>query len=550
MSESLFEQLPTKALSQIVEALENTSPSSVFNLLFIKASKAAAERVIYKSITLRGPHPTNRSPWSRTKCLIDRIVDSDDVVSSYIYELEIDNWSGPYFPEFDEAVLEKILRSLKALHSFSWKTERFIPKSVKAIFHARFPSARLCYTNTSRGRDANAGREYNMVMDLEILTSPQLHSLSYTFLKEDSGSSRSELPIMARIMTASKNLRILRFVCEPDRRFHFEDYYGFYERFGSDGHGSKNLPFSAFTLDDQLEPLEELAFSSDPLRAESFYDFSDSHCNAWRYCMDWSKLRTLDLGGQGPSPFFEIFRGYVPNLKSLSFTLTRGGLPNIGVENVRIIGNFLDSINGLEQLCVTNATNGFFPILWSHVKRHGPTLRTLKTSNVLNATWKWTEPALLELLQSCPELTELTVDVELGRGIQPNGEKESVWPKRSFSTLSQFTLLRTLHIAIVLDNPETSPGGLAAASTLATDSFVDFFRHNPLSRLRSLQLTATKAEYAPIQEIYYSIVVINVKRQERDDAPSPINGGFEVEAKRRDGRSGLWEKLMLEMRGG
>lgn len=264
-----------------------------------------------------------------------------------------------------------------------------------------------------------------MVMDLEILTSPQLHSLSYTFLKENRSSSRSELSIMARIMTASKNLRILRFVCEPDSRFNFEDYYGFYERFGSDGHGPKNLPFNAFTLDDKLEPLEELAFCSAPLRTECFYDFADSHCNAWRFCMDWSKLRTLDLGGQGPSPFFEIFRGYVPNLKSLSFTLTRGG--PTGVENVRTIGDFLDSIKGLEQLCVTNTTDGFFPIVFSYVKKHGPTLTTLKTSNVMNATWKWTEPAFVELLQSCPKLIKLTVDVEPGRRIRPDGENKLVW---------------------------------------------------------------------------------------------------------------------------
>lgn len=112
-------------------------------------------------------------------------------------------------------------------------------------------------------------------------------------------------------------------------------------------------------------------------------------------------------------------------------------------------------------------------------------------------------------------------------------------PKRSFSTLSQFTQLRTLHIAL------DGRWGLFSASTLATDIFVDFFRHSPLSRMRSLQLTTTKAEYAPIQELYYHVEVINVKRKERDDAPSPVNGGFEVEAKRLNGRTGVWENLMV-----
>lgn len=310
---------------------------------------------------------------------------------------------------------------------YSWNSHRLIPKGVIASFHARFPEARLCYVNRTRGRDTSSGREYNMVMDLDILTSPQLYSLEYTFFKEATGPSRSELPIMARIMRNSKKLRVLRFVCEEDRRFHFEDYYGFYERFGSDGHGFKNLPFSAFTLDDQLEPLQELAFLSDPLRADTFYDFTDSHCNAWRFCMDWSKLVTLDLGGQGPSPFFEIFRGHVPNLKSLSFTLTRGGPQSIGVDNVRIIGDFLDSIKGLEELYITNASNGFFPILWSYVKKHGPTLRVLKTTNLLNASWKWTKVVLVELSQTCPQLRSLTIDLEPEYRIQANGEKEFVW---------------------------------------------------------------------------------------------------------------------------
>lgn len=265
------------------------------------------------------------------------------------------------------------------------------------------------------------------MMDLDILTSPQLYSLEYTFFKEENYPSRSELPIMARIMPKSKRLRILRFVCEPDTRFHFEDYYGFYERFGCDGLGFKNLPFSAFTLDDQLEPLQELVFSSDPMRAETFYDFTDSHCNAWRFCMDWSKLVTLDLGGQGPSPFFEIFRGHVPNLKSLSFTLRRGAPQSIGVDSVRIIGDFLDSIKSLEELCVTNGSDGFFPILWSHVKNHGPTLRVLKTTNILHPTRKWSKTSLVDLSQVCPQLRILRIDLDQEYNIQSNGEKELVW---------------------------------------------------------------------------------------------------------------------------
>lgn len=93
-------------------------PSSVFNLLFTQRSKAVAEILVYEAVTLRGPHPANSLPWSRTKRLIDRTVDVDDVVPTYIQELEIKDWSGPYFPEFNEAVPGKILKESEDFHRF------------------------------------------------------------------------------------------------------------------------------------------------------------------------------------------------------------------------------------------------------------------------------------------------------------------------------------------------------------------------------------------------------------------------------------------------
>jgi hypothetical protein len=62
--------------------------------------------------------------------------------------------------------------------------------------------------------------------------------------------------------------------------------------------------------------------------------------------------------------------------------LSLGGALATSVDNVRVIGDFLDSIQGLEELCIKNATGGFFPILWTYVRRHGSTLLNLETSNL------------------------------------------------------------------------------------------------------------------------------------------------------------------------
>lgn len=166
------------------------------------------------------------------------------------------------------------------------------------MYSDSFTLARLCYTNRSRGRDDSSEQEYDMMIDLDILTSPQSHSLEYTLFKEATSQYCSKLPVMARIMVKSKELRVFRLVCEPESRFHFEDYFGHYERFHTDRVGFNNLSRSVCTLEDQMESLKKLVCLSDPQRAETFYDFDNSHCNAWRYCMHWSKLFTFDLGGQ------------------------------------------------------------------------------------------------------------------------------------------------------------------------------------------------------------------------------------------------------------
>ncbi len=70
------------------------------------------------------------------------------------------------------------------------------------------------------------------------------------------------------------------------------------------------------------------------------------------------------------------------------------------------------------------------------------------------------------------------------------------------------------------------------------EMFVDFFRHDPRSYLRTLELTTRRVELVPIQDVCYHILVVTVKRLEKDGAPSPLDGGFEGSIESTDGKTG------------
>ena len=80
--------------------------------------------------------------------------------------------------------------------------------------------------------------------------------------------------------------------------------------------------------------------------------------------------------------------------------------------NLRTITKFLDAIKGLEELTVTTTHKGFYPIVWSRVQRHGPTLRVLKTNSEDEPSWGWTRGALEELATRFERLESLSVDLQ------------------------------------------------------------------------------------------------------------------------------------------
>ncbi|KAL8754836.1 MAG: hypothetical protein Q9199_004057 [Rusavskia elegans] len=118
-----------------------------------------------------------------------------------------------------------------------------------------------------------------------------------------------------------------------------------------------------------------------------------------------------------------------------------------------------------------------------------------------------------------PELRELTIDFLLLDGR---------WPIDHAKHIATFSRLNTLRIFVELNSEvsdfakeylvDPEEGGhmplfdVKPAKKVTTDLFKSFFAHNPYSCLTSLESS------------------IKIKRLERDDAPSPLDGGFVVDA--------------------
>jgi hypothetical protein len=77
---------------------------------------------------------------------------------------------------------------------------------------------------------------------------------------------------------------------------------------------------------------------------------SITDCRAWKGCLHWAKLETLDLGYLLPFVFFSEFSGCTPNLKSLSFLFNAGETGAEIEDNLQTIGVFLGGIKRLEHL--------------------------------------------------------------------------------------------------------------------------------------------------------------------------------------------------------
>jgi hypothetical protein len=189
---------------------------------------------------------------------------------------------------------------MSALHaennSIKWKTHFDMPASLLSAPLARPPEVQLHVINTAR---------QNRPLQHALLSSPSLHGLDFKIYGElFTKTQPSEFYVFKQLLMKKRNLKSLKLDIssyETEKRQLPRDVKA----------GELNLQFEP---GDELPALEELT-----LGCYDWYYLSAAHCDMWTKCMDWSCLRTLDIGHATPQYFIRAITGRVPQLKSLHF---------------------------------------------------------------------------------------------------------------------------------------------------------------------------------------------------------------------------------------
>ncbi|KFY35974.1 hypothetical protein V494_05427, partial [Pseudogymnoascus sp. VKM F-4513 (FW-928)] len=487
--------------------LQDANPRSLHNLLFIKSTKAIAETLIYQRVTIRGPREWWSAVWPPYKILLERLSDPQSHLSSLVRELTIADWPGPASLGFGVEALEKLVGNIKDLVVF-----RQVLSSQASKGHR--PEIKEWVL-----READ-----NAYLELVVLQSGQY------YCRPD--QTVSEFPVLKQILLGSPNLRVLRLGYIRDERYDFAKFAQYYESFNTNGEGPLNLQFQNKNC---LPALAELGILTEERRIyKPGYNLSKEHCIAWKSAMNWESLTKLDLGNARTGDFFMIFRGHIPQLKSLKFRLSRGrDSDEDPAPLLQATTRFLDSITGLEQLKVDDWTRSFFPDLWPSIAKHGHSLTSLE----VNASERgnrycpgWSAEPLTQLLSSLPNLGTLSLAVDLLKSPGKDWNGSLLWPTKPFSLLCGFSTVESLQIRVRLPHTNTVKSKISYddVSKLATDLFEDFFEQNAASRLELVDVQVQR-----ISDTFFEPeidgVAAKVTKSVRDDAHGPLDGGFEVE---------------------
>jgi len=231
-----------------------------------------------------------------------------------------------------------VARKTVYLQTHSWQSIVDPPRSAISKLEQQWPRAKLIVCK-------HAGT----TSDIQLLFSPLLYALTFDILngkpKPELQGQRSRLPELRYVLLNNVRLRVLD----------IRSRYCSSQKFHSDQVQlrSMNLPLQS---SDRLPPLHELTFSGpEP------YEFDLSHVKLWSQCMDWSQLRTLDLGLSCPQHFFEEIGGQLIGLKSLTLGIGTGPRRNspwksgpMTCETLEPATQFIASLPGLHELHITD----------------------------------------------------------------------------------------------------------------------------------------------------------------------------------------------------
>jgi hypothetical protein len=287
---------------------------------------------------------------------------------------------------------------MQILTANSWNLRFAIPKGVLAALHTKQPTARLHVTTLSRKQSGTY-----IPLDTSLLSSPQLHSLTYIVsakrVRTPYGEIvyRSEFAALSKCLLHAKNLKCLRL--------------------SIDDHASNQDCWSAGPMN--------LTFGDSPpfLALEEFalpygiYELTATSCRQWLPAMDWSKLQRLDLGHGSPPQLFVALTGRVPQLKALTFGLWDSFPENNSWDchDLAVVTRFLDSVDGLEEVDTKQFKGeSFDQIRNAFVEKHGRTLKKLHVhyQAAVAKGWEWTD--VRHLVEHCPQLRDLALNIAIG----------------------------------------------------------------------------------------------------------------------------------------
>ncbi|KAG4439921.1 hypothetical protein IFR05_004596 [Cadophora sp. M221] len=545
MALQIFATVPDDVLIQIFTLVEDVNPRTLFNLLLIRSTKAIAETLIYRKVTFRGPRDGWPTAWLPYKLLLERLSDPRNPLGSLVRELTVVNWPGPESRDFGVSELEGMIRNLKKLAVFRWECLKPIPSPVVSGFHTLFPSALLSIRTRQRGNAAPWGYYWNTAVDLDLRRSLQPDCLDFVAIQNgsdiplgaspDPSKEITEFPVLKNILQRSPNVRILELGCIAGGNYMIGNIVQKVESYKSDdSHPFYTQPRSQESFP-TLKEVVSLTQNRNIYHPPGF-QLSKPQCIAWKTSMNWKALVELDLWNSRPNNFFVIFRGYIPQLKILKFRLSLGpGSVEGPAPLLHATTRFLDSIEGLEELAISDWTRTLFPGLCESIARHGHSLRSLDvnpTERLSKYVPGWSAEPLKQLLESLPKLVNLAIAIELLKSPGYWSPGVLAWSTNPFSLLSSFSNLETLQIRIRL--PKTSytlaPIDHDGVKKMATDTFEAFNKENAESRLGLVDVQVQRASDTFFEPCNNGVTA-KVRRLLTNDSAlgGPLQGGFKTE---------------------
>ncbi|KAI0809879.1 hypothetical protein GGR55DRAFT_689124 [Xylaria sp. FL0064] len=191
-----------------------------------------------------------------------------------------------------------------------------------------------------------------------------------------------------------------------------------------------------FTGSEIFPPLESLSING--------YYFQDGEWPHWRSKLQWSKLRTVNLGPQFSARFLELATGYTQSLQHLKVEIYSNEDPR---HSCLPLENFLRTFTALESLTIRGYHLSSVTPIANHPRLKHLCLHSIEPVGSTPHQRPTLSPVDLTVLdQSLPHLETLELDV------QRAGE----WPIDFLSTLADgflnlFSL--TLHLEIGLTHP-------------------------------------------------------------------------------------------------